>query len=117
MKKKRMKQVTLTKADVFTPTEPRHRLFSDELTALMKKHEKELRPVELIAILSHTIGALLSLIAEIHIKNGAALSLIQRNIDVGNSRAEEILQGLKLLEHDTSVIDTQAPAKEEDNAV
>lgn len=78
-------------------TDEKHHAFSEALAKTIIEHGQNLRPVELIAIMSHSLGGLVSLLPEDMVDNGAALDLIQRNLDKGNQDTNELLEPLKLL--------------------
>lgn len=78
-------------------TSDKHHQFSTDLAGTIIKHGKELRPVELIAIISHALGGLVALLPDHVVQDGYALDLIQRNMDKGNSDTNELLKPLKLL--------------------
>lgn len=102
--KKRLRQPKIIKPEIFIPTEDRHKRFSEELTDLIKKYKEVLNPIEVIALLSHAVGAILTLVPEEHIRNGAALELVQRNIDAGNEQMSNATAGLDALVGDPTMI-------------
>jgi geranylgeranyl pyrophosphate synthase len=78
-------------------TEQKHHDFSAAMTKLFMEQGKELRPVEMIAIVSYTLGGLLSLLPDEVVTNGAALELIQRNLEAGNAETNDALAPLNML--------------------
>jgi hypothetical protein len=78
-------------------TDPKHHAFNDDISKTIISHAQALRPIEMIAILSYAVGALISLLPDELVQNGAALDLVQRNMDNGNIDTNGMLKQVTLL--------------------
>lgn len=74
-----------------------HKQLSADLVAVIKKYEKRLIPLEILAICSHMVGSVLALVDDRNVKSGLALDTVQRNMDAGNEEAHMSLDPLLVM--------------------
>lgn len=75
----------------------KHHDFSTAFAKTIALAGTELKPVELIAIISYGLGGLLCLLPDELVTSGKALELIQRNLEAGNTETNELLEPLNML--------------------
>ncbi len=76
-------------------TEARHRLFRDDLVAVLKKYSDELSAQEMLALAAHLVGQIVALQDQRQMTPEEAMQIVARNIEQGNREAIDNLLGSK----------------------
>jgi len=84
------------KGQVFV-TADLHKQLATDLAATLKGYEKQLHPLETLAVVAHTLGSVMALVDDRNIKSGLALETVQRNMDAGNEEAHMYTDPLNVL--------------------
>lgn len=95
---RKKKSVDEIKGQVFVTTGD-HKQLSADLVEVIKKYEKRLIPLEILAICSHMVGSVMALVDERNIRSGLALDTVQRNMEAGNEEAFIYTEPLKVMKN------------------
>ncbi len=71
--------------------EARHRLFRDDLVAVLRKYSNELSAQEMLALAAHLVGQIVAMQDQRTVTPEMAMQIVSRNIEQGN---REVLDNL-----------------------
>lgn len=75
--------------------QPAHKEFNDAMIEVMRGFQDRLSGLEMLAIASHFVGALIAAQDQRSITPAQAMQLVAKNIEMGNLRAMETLGDTK----------------------
>ena len=67
--------------------EARHKLFRDDMIAVLKKHAGDLDATEMLALAAHLTGQLIAFQDQRTVTPAMALEIVSANVEAGNQEA------------------------------
>ena len=67
---------------------PQHMAMRDDLIAVIRKHGKDMRADEILAVASYTVGQLIALQDQRTMTPSMAMEIVASNIEAGNQHAQ-----------------------------